>query len=250
MLKTAFATAVLLLLTTTTSSASSECEALKDQVANPTLTDVNKTQLLDNLRRLVAADDLCGKNLLGRLTYQGKLLPEDTDKAYAIFYDLANKGYPPAMYNMAYFYIEQNTLPPEGILDLLKGIMARFAGNPEWGVIAADARELGWEYLNTQLLQDRNSPHLRALEQSFGEMSNATILRAAQIAVGTRDSYHAAGNVIIGLMALGAAASIASNAMSAPATTYSSSYTIPPPSPRYFSLMSTPTPGTYYLYGF
>lgn len=251
MLKTVFAAAAaLLLLTTTNSVASSECESLKDLAAKPTLTDVDKTQFLDNLRRLVAADDHCAKNLLGRLTYQGKILPKDIEKAYAIFFDLANKSYPPAMYNLAYFYIEQKTLPPEGILDLLKGIMARFAADPEWGIIAADARELGWEYLNTQLLQDRNSPHLRALERSFGEMSNSTVLRAAQEAVETRNSYHAASNVIIGLMALGAAASIANNAMTAQATSYSSTYTIPAPSPRFFSLMNTPQPGVYYLYSF
>lgn len=250
MLKAFSAAVALLLLSTTASATDSQCAALKELAARQTITDAEKSRFIEDLRRLVSADNLCSKNLFGRLTYQGKFLPKDIERAYAVFLDVANKGYPPAMYNLAYFYIEQKTLPPEGVLDLLKGMMVRFAGDPKWGTISADARELGWEYLDTLLMKEPSSRHLRSLERDFAEISNATVLQAAQIAIDTRNSYHAAGNVIIGIMALGAAASMASNALSARAPVYSSTYTLPPPSPKYFSLMSTPTPGVFYLYSF
>lgn len=126
------------------------CTSLKEDVKNTqSLTEPQKRNLIDQISALIKADEMCAKNLLGRMYYAGGAIEKDLDKAEAIFYDLAQRAYPPALYNLAYFKIKQGSTDAEEILAYLHGIMAKYASDDQWKHLVPNAKDLGWDYIES-----------------------------------------------------------------------------------------------------
>ena len=126
------------------------CKTLKERVRSvKSLTELEKRNLRDEISDLLKADDMCVKNLLGRMYYEGSAIEPDADKAEAIFYDLAQRSYPPALYNLAYLKIKRDSTDAEEILAYLHGIMAKYASDDQWKYLVPNARDLGWSYIES-----------------------------------------------------------------------------------------------------
>lgn len=154
------------LLVLAPSAHASECDNLKKDytAASQRSSDSESTKaFLEKLKVQVDASDACAQNILGRGYFDGILIPKDREHAIAIFNDLSDRGYPPAMYNLAFALIKEGKGDPETILMFIHGIMYKFYGTREWGKLASDARELGWDYLDS-LEQTGPQPKLRAMQ--------------------------------------------------------------------------------------
>lgn len=163
---------VLVFTSTQPHAGESACKSIKNDVRNiKSLTDPQKRYLRDEISILIKADEMCAKNLLGRMYYEGGGIEKDADKAEAIFYDLAQRAYPPALYNLAYLKIKQGSTDAEEILAYLHGIMAKYIGDEQWRYLAANARDLGWEYLDALSSNPNFSGDLKELREKHGAVA-------------------------------------------------------------------------------
>jgi hypothetical protein len=144
-------------------AAEKNCDGIKRRVFSASPAD--SATVLKELEPLLRKEEPCAKNFLGRLHFEGKIIEKDHEKAHAIFFDLSQRGYPPAMYNLAYFFIQKKDTPPDEIITFLHGLIAQFSGHSEWGYIAANSRELGWDYLESIMVSERNDEMILALRE-------------------------------------------------------------------------------------
>lgn len=100
-----------------------------------------------SLSVLVKEDDLCAKNLVGRLYYEGRHFSKDLERAHSIFYELSERNYPPAQFNLAYKLSNDEEVDPRVVVSLLQGIVVSYVGTNDYGKLASNARELGRQYL-------------------------------------------------------------------------------------------------------
>jgi len=159
-----------------------ECESIKRQYAEvkqESGADGAPEKFIKSIQTEVDAANLCARNLLGRIYYEGVILPRSVERATAIFNDLSNRGYPPAMYNLAYVLIKENQSDPRTIMTFIHGIMHNYYGSKEWGLIASDARELGWDYL-AQLERDGPQPELRKMQEHAADVNVLALANRVQ----------------------------------------------------------------------
>jgi len=129
-------------------AAESECLSLKNKIKIQAASSiVERAPILGEVAKLISNSENCAKNILGRLHYEGVYLIKNVEQAHAIFYDLSQQGYPPAIYNLAYLSIKEKRESPEEIVNLLHGLMVKFHNDSQWGYIAANARELAGDYI-------------------------------------------------------------------------------------------------------
>lgn len=150
------------------------------------------------LDKRVKENELCAKNLLGRLYFEGVNVDKDIDRAHAIFFELANNAYPPAQFNLAFVLSKKPEVEPETVLNLLQGIIVRYTGLYDYGYIALKARDFGREYLS-ELSKDKQSK----LTPPFENLIRETTTNAAiQIRNNTR-ARNEKEDDIMGMLTMG-----------------------------------------------
>lgn len=182
----------------------------------------------------VEKDNICAKNVLGVTLAKGNRLPKDVDRAYAIFYTLAEKNYPPSQLNLGILLTRNSTVFNPAITDYLLGIFARYYGDKDWGAVAVDARELARNYLesNKSLSQDFSN-QLSAFEDAVRTITHNTASNILKEEADVKERY---AN-IAGMLALGVAASrIASSNLFSTGQTHYFSRPVPFQSPRLYSI--------------
>jgi hypothetical protein len=157
-----------------------------------------KHRFISELQQLISEQSLCAKNLLGRLYYEGKIVSQDVDRAHGIFFDLAEKSYPPAMYNLAYLSVKEGRDSTAQLLVFIHGLIVRFSTDSEWVRIAAQSRELGYEALDLALrLQHVTPQEHESLLRLHREVSEKSVADLAAL-IGRRDSEVRALNKGVG----------------------------------------------------
>lgn len=212
-------TALVLFIGQTPSEASEPaCDRLSSAYTErAALTLEQRESLVANLKKEVLLGGLCAKNLLGRVLYDGDIIARDLDRAHAIFYDLSEQSYPPAMYNLAYLSVSEFKDSPSQVLAFIHGLMIRFSSDPKWVRISANARELGYEYID--LLQKRGkvsdsekdalfSLHQQIATRNVSELAQAILTRDRAV----RDFNQGVTNVLSIAVAIYSIASVATAA--------------------------------------
>ena len=145
------ATAVFLFYFGAAQAQDGECASLKKAIYSKPNTENKLTRDIQELESLVKEDVKCAKNLLGRMYAEGLYFPVDKDRSYAIFYDLAQKNYPPAQYNLAHTLATQSDAEPELVLTYLQGLIIAYPMNDDYRYLVPKAVDLGRAYLDTEL---------------------------------------------------------------------------------------------------
>jgi hypothetical protein len=188
------------------------CEVLKNFFTETRPKDAQFTNAIKNLDLLIQKNDYCAKNLLGRVYYEGLNFAKDDSKAYAIFFDLSERNYPAAQFNLAFLLSKHKGSDPEVTLTLLQGLVVNYTGHSENGHVARKARDLGREYISNL------DPEVReAFHAEFEEVvKQATITSAIKIREKT-DQRNENNDSLMSILALGSAASsLASRAKALP----------------------------------
>jgi len=86
---------------------------------------------LNSLEKEIKDDSMCAKNLLGKLYAQGRLFSQDMEKAYSIFYDLSQRGYNPAKFNMAKIIADDPKSDINNFAFFAAGLYAEFLSSPK-----------------------------------------------------------------------------------------------------------------------
>jgi hypothetical protein len=230
-------------LITSSLASETECESLKNKF-NSGIPPIETKSFLTTLERLISFDNMCAKNLLGRIYYTGNPLNQDTEKGYAIFYDLARKGYPPALYNIAYIAIKEKRESPEAIIELLHGIMINYLGDRDWGYISANSRELAWDYLN-EIKNDTNPEIYKILYERHRQISSESTLKLANAVRARTQEVREQSDAIVGLLAIGAASYAVGQRLATinrPTYIYSNQFL-----PRNFTVIQTGNPNILYF---
>lgn len=211
-----------------------ECEQLNTKLKNIPLSDKQISEVLLDLSSAVEGGDVCAKNILGRLLYQGSLIAHDPQRATAIFSDLSNKGFPPSQFNLAFVLTQNPAQDPEPVVRLLQGIYIKHIDDRKYAYLALKAKELGRNYIGS-LTGERNEKLLDEFESSIRE---ATIKTAIRIRQRTTDRENRE-NTIVGLIMLGVAVNQVASGIAA-STNYTSN-SVP-------SVLNLPRPNLYSVY--
>ena len=133
------------------------CNELRDffQKSNLDSKEINNNLL--ELQELEKSDDLCAKNLIGRLNYEGLFIPLNKDNAKNIFVQLSDRDYPPAMFNLAYALSEEKPSDPKTVIGLLLGIYVTYVGSKEYGYLAIKSMDYGRTYIDSLKISDRTA---------------------------------------------------------------------------------------------
>lgn len=168
------------------------------------------SQEVIKLQELVAKGSLCGKNLFGRLLATGRLGEVDLDRAYAIFYDLAQKEYPPSQLNLGILLSKKDDQFRPDVPMYLLGIFASYYGNKEWGDVGSSARDAGRAYLKKHLESASNDATAIVEAQRMFELGIQRATSDTAAALLAREQYLKDRNdAIAGILSLGAAVAAA-----------------------------------------
>ena len=183
------------------------CDKLKQRVSAGTdLSFQEKNIMLSELESLILRNEKCAKNILGRLYYAGTLLPRDVPKAHQIFYDLSQQSYPPAMYNLAYLSIKENTESPENIISFLDGLMINFLGDREWGYISAGARDLAGDYLDELKASKISAQNLNDLRGKHTKLATDSAMYLASVVQNRTNELRNQADSIVSVLRIGMSA--------------------------------------------
>lgn len=246
---------ILFMISMPSHSVESDCVELKKVVnTKEVLTIETKKEFFEKLNSLIQKKENCAKNLLGRIYFEGLLVPQDKEKAQGIFYDLAENEYPPGFYNLAYFFVTQNKGDPAVNMNLLHGLMIKYSGDVEWGYISANSRELGWDYLrkleevsfNKETLLELHEQHKSITEKNINELAEAVKNRTKEI--------KSQSDAIMAVVAIGTAAVAISRSgiLAGQGAGYGSNrlpstmYLPSGSNPRFYQFMPTANPGILY----
>ena len=171
------------------------------------------------LETLMNEDDLCAKNLLGQLVFEGVYLPKSTGYAKAIFSDLATKDYPPALFNLAFVLSNEKGSDPEQVTTILLGIYAKYLTDRTYNKLAYKSAEFGRQYIKS--LDD---PNKLIIEKRFEDgISSITASASNDIHERVRRSNEIVANfgkVLLVSAAIYVGAVVGSSIASSGSTTY------------------------------
>jgi len=182
------------------------CTSLKEFFQKKQTADEQLKTAFVELEGQIKADAKCAKNLLGRIYFEGVNAPRDHERAHAIFYDLADKGYPPAQFNLAFVLARKPNVEPEAILALLQGIVLNYTGTSEYGYLALKARDLGREYLQ-QASQATREKLTAPFETIVREATTSAAVKIRQATIERIQTE----NMIVGILTIGTYASMAAS---------------------------------------
>lgn len=127
--------------------ADSECDDLRAKIFDSPAAGNAPSAVIEKLQQQADTGSLCAKNIIGRMFSQGHLVETDHERAYAIFYDLAEQKYPPGQYNFAYVLSKRSDVDPSVVLAYLQGLISSYTADPTYGRLASRATDLGRNYL-------------------------------------------------------------------------------------------------------
>jgi hypothetical protein len=243
-------TAALLLGTTACMAEEAACENVKINIQKITKpTAIEAKEVLKDLEKLILGNESCAKNILGKLYYRGDFLGRDIDRAHEIFYDLTQRGYPPAAFNLVYLSIKEKKESPEFIVEFLNGLMINYLGDRQWGYISAGARDLAGDYLDelnasSILSQDK----IKIMREEHQKLSIKTTTHLAEMVKARTSDLRGQSDAIMGILALGVAASaISQRNILARQQTFRPSFQSQPFAPRLYSVVPMGSPNLIYL---
>lgn len=120
-----------------------DCNELKTVFLNKSQTQKD----IDEFKKGVDEGDLCFKNLMGVMLYEGIFFTQDIPRAESIFFDLSNKGNPEAQFNFAWVQSKKQEQNPRDITYLLLGIHSKYISDINNAHLSTKARDLGRIYL-------------------------------------------------------------------------------------------------------
>ena len=175
-----------------------DCQSLKRFFSSQVENKDKLNRKFTELNRRVKNDHACAKNLLGRIYFEGKNINQDVERAHAIFFELAEKAYPPAQYNLAFVLSKNPEIEPEVVLSLLQALIIRYTGSYDYGHIALKARDLGRVYLS-QLNHDKQE----IWSQTFENLVRASIIDAATKITNNTKARNRKEDNIMGMLSMG-----------------------------------------------
>ncbi len=194
------------------------CESLRTFFKTGLNVDNSQPKLVQ-LEKLINEDDLCAKNLLGQLVFEGIYLPKSSSRAQTIFSDLATKNYPPAMFNLAFVMSKEKDSDPEQVTTILLGIYATYLRDSEYSNLAHKSADYGRQYIKTL-----DEPQKTITERKFEDgIRSYTINAANDINERVRRSNEIVanfGNVLLAGAALYVGAVVGSALVAPRSTTY------------------------------
>ena len=125
-----------------------ECVNLRDYFQTAINGAAQNLDKFKDLKSLADQDNLCAKNLIGRLNFEGTFIPQNIEVSKDIFIELSNRAYPPAIFNLAYVLSKDSSVPPEQVLNLLVGIYATYIYTKEYSYLATKSVEFGRAYID------------------------------------------------------------------------------------------------------
>ena len=123
-----------------------ECEDLKYQILEQKNTSHEN---LEKLNKGIQTENLCFKNLMGVMFYEGIYFPKDIKRSEEIFYDLSNKNYPESQFNFAFLLTQRTNISPDKVIPLLFGIYATYLFDHQNSHLASKSRILLDQYVVT-----------------------------------------------------------------------------------------------------
>lgn len=198
----------------TSATAMASCESLKEKFSSQARPS---SQSFGEMNELIKNDDLCVKNLVGRLNYQGQHFEKNVERAHAIFYELSERNYPPAQFNLAYLLVNEGDTDPKVVIALLQGLYVSYIGTNDYGKLASNARDMGRQYLDDVTANcrspERCSEKHGYSREEIGHVKNefnnvvrlATYNKAAEIVQATQELRNTA-DAFVGILSLGMAA--------------------------------------------
>ena len=160
----------------------SDCENVKNKVQTlPNPSAVERKVVLGELEGLILQGEICAKNMLGRLYYEGVFLKKSVNLAHEIFYDLAQHGYAPAEFNLVYLALKEKREAPESIVSFLHGLMIKYLGDRQWGYISASSRELAGDYIDELRSSAGSSVQLQTLQEQHRKLAAETTFHLAEM---------------------------------------------------------------------
>lgn len=123
-----------------------ECDGLKHQILDQKNTS---RENLEKLNKGIQTENLCFKNLMGVMLYEGIYFPKDVNRSEEIFYDLSNKNYPESQFNFALLLTQRTSIPPDKVIPLLFGIYATYLSDNQNSHLASKSRILLDQYVVT-----------------------------------------------------------------------------------------------------
>jgi hypothetical protein len=125
---------------------SRECESIKKIFL---VDKIYQNQDVADLKSGVDSGDMCFRNLMGIMVYNGIYFAKDLDRAEDIFSDLSNKNYPEAQFNFALITTKKLEQNPELTTNLLIGIYYKYADDKKNAHLASSAKNLGQKYIES-----------------------------------------------------------------------------------------------------
>lgn len=190
---------------------------------------------LRQLQSLVELDNHCAKNILGTMYARGLNIQKDFLRAYSIFYDLAQRDYPPSQFNLAVVLASRDDHDPETLLNYLVGLTVKYMRSKDWGSIGTAARDYGRKYLDDRLKTSPNNKDLLKLSDEFEEklrIGMKEIHAGFQAKIYEQKQFE---DTVVSILAIGMIAHKAASLKSA-SSTPSFASPMPPALPRFYHL--------------
>lgn len=188
-------------------NAAINCKELHSKIFNSAGSPLDYS-LLQELSKQSTNGDLCAKNILGRIFAKGIGVNADWERAYSIFTEAAEAGYPPSQLNLAILISEKTDYDLNMLLSYITGIIYTYSTSVEYASIAKSAKDLG----NFILTQKIRNPEISEVDKNnYTAMLNSFQYNAADASVkatGYLLNKEAIGKsnelAVVGMISLGA----------------------------------------------
>ena len=230
--------AVYLNLSMAAASAAS-CDDLRIFFQKPKVDNTEISVKVNELEELINQNDMCAKNLFGRLEYEGQYFQKNDSNAKGVFIDLSNQGYPPAMFNLAYMQSLEKSSNPEEVRGLLLGIYASYVTSKDYGALARKSMEYGRSYIDT-FAQPQRGKLSQSFERAISEANVAARDRVTERLRQANERGEALGAVLLAGMGFLIGARVVSGLGARSAT-----ITTTPQAAPFYTIVPTGTPGVF-----
>lgn len=120
-----------------------ECDSLKLVfLKNNTYQDID----IIDLKNGIDSGDMCIKNLMGVMLYNGIYFDKNSERAEEIFADLSDKNYPESQFNFALSMTRKLDQDPSVVTGLILGIYYKYADDRKNSNLSSLAKKLGSKY--------------------------------------------------------------------------------------------------------
>jgi hypothetical protein len=160
-------------------------------------------EVIESIKINSEKNDLCYKNLMGIMYYQGIYFEKNIELAEQIFYDVGNQDYPEAQFNFALAVSLKGNKNRKEFMALVTGIFKKYINNRKYAEIGSDARDLGFKYIESLRATNINNTELTELEEAFSEAIRSEHKVIADEALKNTQEIKENSQAIIALLAIG-----------------------------------------------